>query len=157
MAEGWRCSHNLGVPILARHLDHLLHFVLGEVRGFGCRRLGRRGFSCKLVSCSSACLSMPCCFSTRSKGLLASAQPKSTVKTTIRASRLRCILPLLFTLLHREYKFSGQENSRPSYSPDLVEGVFSEVPIAPIQHYRASSTSFSVLRSLLSPRSAARF
>src|SRR5215216_310983 len=28
MAEVWRCSHTLGVPILARHLDHLLHFVL---------------------------------------------------------------------------------------------------------------------------------
>jgi hypothetical protein len=28
MAEVWLCSHNLGVPILARHLDHLLRFVL---------------------------------------------------------------------------------------------------------------------------------
>jgi hypothetical protein len=28
MAEGWQWSHNLGVPILARYLDHLLRFVL---------------------------------------------------------------------------------------------------------------------------------
>jgi hypothetical protein len=28
IAEGWQWSHNLGVPILARHLDHLLRFVL---------------------------------------------------------------------------------------------------------------------------------
>ena len=28
IAEGWQWSHNLGVPILARYLDHLLRFFL---------------------------------------------------------------------------------------------------------------------------------
>src|SRR3712207_136427 len=49
MAEGWRCSPNLVVPSLARLLDHLL--VVGEVLGFGCRRLGRRRFRRKRGCC----------------------------------------------------------------------------------------------------------
>ena len=68
-------------------------------------------------------------------------------------------------------RYSGPSASCP-YSPKCLEVEFSEVPIAPAQHeggliyrawamafrsYRASSTSFSVLRSFPSWRSAARF
>jgi len=49
IAESWRCPPNLGVPILACLLDHPL--VVGEVRGFGCRRLGRRRFRRKHGCC----------------------------------------------------------------------------------------------------------
>jgi hypothetical protein len=66
----------------------------------------------------------------------------------------------------------SEEQTSGFYSPNVVEGEFSEVPIAPVLHeggliyrawamafrsYRASSRSLSVCRSFLGWRFTARF